>query len=171
MRYHVEIGGRSFEVDVGDDGVRIDGRAVEVALERAEATPVRALALGGSVRRLLARRVGSGRWRVQLGGAPVVAEVVDERTRAIRERAGAAAAPSRPAPVLAPMPGLVVHVAVAEGDVVAAGQGVAIVEAMKMENELRASAAGVVTRVLVRRGQTVEKDQLLVELAALEGSR
>jgi len=64
------------------------------------------------------------------------------------------------------MPGLVLRIEVAEGDAVSEGQGVVIVEAMKMENELRASGAGVVSRVLVAEGEAVEKDQVLVELAA-----
>jgi biotin carboxyl carrier protein len=66
------------------------------------------------------------------------------------------------------MPGMVVKIEVAEGDRVEAGQGVAIVEAMKMENELRAGGPGVVARIHVREGDAVEKDQVLVDLAPLE---
>jgi propionyl-CoA carboxylase alpha chain len=66
------------------------------------------------------------------------------------------------------MPGLVVRIEVAEGDVVQPGQGVAIVEAMKMENELRAEAAGRVVRIAVKTGDTVNKDQVLIELEALD---
>jgi pyruvate carboxylase subunit B len=57
---------------------------------------------------------------------------------------------------------------VAAGDHVREGQGVVIVEAMKMENELKASAGGVVSRVLVRSGDTVEKGQVLVEFTSAE---
>jgi pyruvate carboxylase subunit B len=64
------------------------------------------------------------------------------------------------------MPGLLVQLEVAIGDRVEAGQGVAIVEAMKMENELKAEAPGVVARIHVRPGQAVEKDQVLIELHA-----
>jgi pyruvate carboxylase subunit B len=64
------------------------------------------------------------------------------------------------------MPGLVVKVEVQEGDEVVAGQGVAIVEAMKMENELKTESAGVVSRVHVSPGEAVEKDQILIELEA-----
>jgi pyruvate carboxylase subunit B len=66
------------------------------------------------------------------------------------------------------MPGMVVRVEVAEGDVVRAGQGIVIVEAMKMENELLAEAAAVVRRVHVREGEPVEKDQLLVDLGSVD---
>jgi pyruvate carboxylase subunit B len=62
------------------------------------------------------------------------------------------------------MPGLVVRVAVAPGDQVAAGQGVLVMEAMKMENELRAAAAGTVKAVKVSPGTAVEKGTVLIEL-------
>ena len=74
----------------------------------------------------------------------------------------------RARPVTAPMPGMVIRVEVSEGDSVSAGQGLVIVEAMKMENELCAEGPAVVRRVLVRDGDAVEKGQLLVDLAPLE---
>lgn len=64
-----------------------------------------------------------------------------------------------------PMPGRVVRVLVRAGDEVAKGQGVVIVEAMKMENELKAPRAAVVSAVHVREGQGVEKGTLLLEFA------
>ena len=98
------------------------------------------------------------------------ADVVDDRTKAIREMAGSGAPAAGPAPIVAPMPGMVVKVEVAEGDPVRAGQGIVIVEAMKMENELRASGAGRVTRVHVDRGDAVSKDQILVEIEPMPDS-
>jgi pyruvate carboxylase subunit B len=62
------------------------------------------------------------------------------------------------------MPGLVVKLEVDEGDTVEAGQGVVIVEAMKMENELKAEAAGVVSCIHVAAGEAVEQDQVLIDL-------
>ncbi|HEY0673364.1 MAG TPA: acetyl-CoA carboxylase biotin carboxyl carrier protein subunit, partial [Longimicrobiales bacterium] len=69
----------------------------------------------------------------------------------------------------APMPGLVLRVDVEAGQQVNAGQGVVIIEAMKMENELRADAAGVVARILVQPGTAVEKGTVLVEFATDHG--
>jgi biotin carboxyl carrier protein len=69
-----------------------------------------------------------------------------------------------PARLVAPMPGKVVRVLVAPGDPVAAGDGLVVVEAMKMENELRAGRAGRVAAVHVREGQPVDGGALLVEL-------
>ena len=122
--------------------------------------------LGARKDGLGARKDGLGAWSVTLGGQPFLVEAIDERTRTIREMTGAGDGPGGPKPVRAPMPGLVVKVEVEEGDSVETGQGVIIVEAMKMENELTAEAPGVVTRVHVVEGQTVEKDQVLIELHA-----
>jgi acetyl/propionyl-CoA carboxylase alpha subunit len=167
MRYYVTIGERVLVVELGPEGTRVDGRPVSASLEHADGTPVRGLVVDGCSHRVVADRRGRGRWRLHLGAGVVDADVVDERTKAIRELAGSGAGPAGPAPIVAPMPGMVVKVEVAEGDRVEAGQGVAIVEAMKMENELRASGPGVVTRVHVREGDAVEKDQVLVDLAPL----
>ncbi|MHB9116021.1 MAG: biotin/lipoyl-containing protein, partial [Thermoleophilia bacterium] len=66
--------------------------------------------------------------------------------------------------VVAPMPGRILRVVAAEGDVVARGTVVAILEAMKMENELRATGDGTVLRVAVKEGQNVSKGDLIVEV-------
>jgi pyruvate carboxylase subunit B len=68
------------------------------------------------------------------------------------------------------MPGLVLRVAVAVGETISAGQGVLVLEAMKMENELKASAPGVVTGILVQAGAAVEKGQPLVQMGPPPGA-
>ena len=138
------------------------------SLEHADGSPVRGLIVDGRSHRVVADKRGRGHWRLHLRAGVVEADVVDERTKAIREMAGSGAGPVGPSPIVAPMPGMVVKIEVAEGDRVEAGQGVAIVEAMKMENELRAGGPGVVARIHVREGDAVEKDQVLVDLAPLE---
>ena len=80
-------------------------------------------------------------------------EVVDERTRHIRTLTGGGDRARGPAALKAPMPGLVVRVQVETGQSVGAGTGVVVLEAMKMENELRASAPGVVAAIRVRAGR------------------
>ena len=66
--------------------------------------------------------------------------------------------------IVSPMPGQVYSMKVHEGDTVVAGQEVCVIEAMKMQNALRASGGGKVKKVHVKQGQTVQADQLLVEL-------
>ncbi len=166
MKYIVDVNGERVIVDVDGAHAEVDGVRVAASLAAVEGTPVRLLRIGEQVHRLVARRGASrGRWTLDLDGQRVDAEALDERMRAIRDLTAAAA--SGPAPLMAPMPGLVVRVSVGVGDTVSAGQGLVVVEAMKMENELRASVAGVVTAVLAVPGQAVDKGALLVELGPI----
>lgn len=164
MRYYVDLGGRTVEVELGDEGVRVDGRSVEAALAHAEGTPVRGLMVGVETYRLVADRGPRGRWQIHLRGRALELDVVDERTKAIRDMTGPGAGAQGPRPVVAPMPGMVVKVEVVEGDVVQAGQGIVIVEAMKMENELKAAGDGSVAELYVNEGQAVELGARLVRL-------
>jgi len=166
MRYFVTLEGRTFDIDLGPDGVTVDGQSADVDLAHVNGTLVRSLLLDGSSHRLVAHPGASGAWEVYIGGRRYAAEAVDERTRVIRKMTGAAAGPVGPKPVRAPMPGLVVKVEVEEGDRVEPGQGLIIVEAMKMENELKAEGVAVVGHVHVAPGQAVEKDQILIDLAS-----
>ncbi len=169
MRYYVRVGGRSYQVEPAKGRVVVDGDAHDADLAAVDDARVRSLLLDGASHRLLARRSGSGRWTVWVRGRRHEVEVVDERTHAIREMTGAGAGPAGPRPVVAPMPGLVVKVEVEVGEEVAGGDGVVIVEAMKMENELKAEGPGRVKEIRVAPGDTVEKDQVLVDFEALEG--
>ena len=169
MLYHVTIADRTFQVLVGSEGVEIDGRPVSTDLSALDGTPLRGLSVDGASHRVVAHHPAKGIWSLNVSGHRLEAEVVDERTRAIRELTGAGAAAAGPKPITAPMPGLVVKVEVSEGDEVQAGQGVVIVEAMKMENELKAEAAAVVARVHVAAGDTVDKGQVLVDFEVPDG--
>jgi propionyl-CoA carboxylase alpha chain len=67
--------------------------------------------------------------------------------------------------VLCPMPGLVVSIAVTEGQEVKAGETLAVVEAMKMENVLRAERDGTVKSIKVKKGDSLAVDQVILEFA------
>jgi len=166
MRYFVNIRDQVLEVEVDGDSIRVDGVQVEATLVPAGPGGVRSLRLGDRSHALVpGDRRGDARI-LHLDGERFRLEVVDERTRHIREMAGAAGGASGPRPLKAPMPGLVVKVEVEPGQPVTQGQGIVIVEAMKMENGLTGEADGIVSHVLVRPGQPVEKDQILVDFAA-----
>ena len=165
MKYVVRIGDETLEVTLEGTSVLVDGVAIPARLTSLEGTPVRLLTLGDEVHRVLVRRGETrGRYAIWLDGFRHDVEALDERTRAIRALSGAAATPQGPAPLKAPMPGLVVRVNVQPGDQVQAGQGVVVIEAMKMENELRSASAGRVKAVHATPGMPVEKGALLVEL-------
>ncbi|MDB4952048.1 MAG: biotin/lipoyl attachment protein [Gemmatimonadetes bacterium] len=164
MRYFVTIGDRVVEVDLTGETPVVDGTPVQAEIVSLPGTPVRSLIAGGRSYTLSAHaEERRGRWTLTLGGRKLTADAVDERTRAIREMTGGAEDEVVKS-VIAPMPGLVLKVEVEVGQAVKAGQGVVIVEAMKMENELKAPADGVVSRIDVQPGQTVEKGATLVVL-------
>jgi biotin carboxyl carrier protein len=168
MLYHVTLSGRTFQVELVDGRIRIDGEECgETELAAVPGTPVHHLLAAGRSHTLVARAGEQrGWWELHVDGTRHVAEVVDERTRLIRSLTKAQSGPQGPKPVRAPMPGLIVRVEVSAGERVQPGQGVVIMEAMKVENELRAEGEGVVARVLVAAGQPVEKGAILLEFEA-----
>ena len=165
----VSLLGNRHEVEICPDGrVVVDGRGHYASLAATSPPHGHSLLLDGSSFALLARRARRGAWELQLDGGSVPAEVLDARTARVRELSAAAGGRAEIAALRAPMPGLVVRVAVDEGDAVEEGDTVLIVEAMKMENELRANAAARVRRVMAAPGEAVEKGQVLVEFGELE---
>ena len=170
MKYFVTIRGRTVEVELHASGARIDGREVAAELRELPGTRLRHLLVDGGSLPFVAAQPEPGQWELHVEGARHRVEVVDERTRAIRAMTGQSAAQKGPAAIKAPMPGLITRIEVAAGDVVRAGQGVVVIEAMKMENELRADADGVVDQVLVAPGQAVEKGTVLVQMRAPEAA-
>jgi pyruvate carboxylase subunit B len=152
-------------VDLSPDGIQVDGVPVVAHLEEVEGTPIVLLNLDGTLHRLAVQRgEARGRLSVWSDDRRFDVEALDERRRAIQELSGAAGGNAGPAPLIAPMPGLVVRVNVKVGDQVQAGQPLVVMEAMKMENELRSVSSGVVSTVRAQPGAAVEKGAVLVEL-------
>jgi acetyl-CoA/propionyl-CoA carboxylase biotin carboxyl carrier protein len=129
-------------------------RAAELSVEPARGTP--SAGMGGTLERAMVAEVDGRRVVVKvLVPEPPYRELARRR----RERAAAGVGGAGSGVVTSPMQGMVLDVKVAEGDTVDAGQVVAIVEAMKMENEVTAHRAGTVTNVAVTAGQPVTNGQ------------
>jgi biotin carboxyl carrier protein len=141
------------------------------------------LTVGDDVWEVDARLTAQGIYSLLIGGVSYVADVVDregtclvdvtgeayevlveEQTRWIIRTRGGAAGGGHGQTVTAPLPGKITHVAVRPGDRVQAGDTLVVIEAMKMENELRAAAAGTVAEVRVTPGQAVNPGDVLVVL-------
>lgn len=164
MKYLVDLDGERVEVTLEGGTATVDGATEAAHLADVEGTSVRLVTIGGTQHRVVARRTGPrGGYVLWMDGWRFEVEALDERARAIKELSAAHAGPAGPTPVHAPMPGLIVRVQVAVGDRVHAGQGLVVMEAMKMENELRAPADGIVKAILAVPGQAVEKGAALVE--------
>jgi acetyl/propionyl-CoA carboxylase alpha subunit len=165
VKYIVDLNGERREVELDGPAARVGDDEMPVHLEAIEGTPVRLVTIGDEVHRVVMRRTGGrGCYTLWVDGHRFNVEALDERSRAIRDITTAAVKPAGPAPVIAPMPGLVVRINVAVGDVIPAGHGVVVMEAMKMENELRSTAGGTVKAINAEVGTAAEKGAILVEL-------
>ena len=153
-RYQVQVGERSLVVDArrigGFDSLIVDGRQFELAISEN------------------GRRPGASQLVVDDGRISREIEVLEPLAYLARESSAAVAA-GGVSVVRAYMPGRVVQVLAAVGTEVAAGQGVLVLEAMKMENEIQADSAGVVARLFVEPGQAVEGGDPLFEIVAQTG--
>lgn len=104
-------------------------------------------------------------FKIKINGNPYTIQLADAYDQMV-ERLGLSVNKSQgPKNVVAPMPGLVLQLMVAEGDEVTTGQPVLILEAMKMENVIKAATDGTVAAIEVAQGAAVEKGQLLIKMA------
>jgi biotin carboxyl carrier protein len=184
VKLHITAGDRTRAVDISRSGDRfllsLDGRQHEVDVKvingvwsmlvgPAKAGPHDQANVGASFSRptgsyeVAFSQSAEGALTVHIDGVPV--EVSINQMRRAGATAASHAAADGPQRVTAPMPGKIVKLLVKPGDKVQARQGVVVVEAMKMENELRARAAGTVSEVRVTEGASVEAGAILVILA------
>ena len=174
--FAVTLDGQTFQIDAA----RIDGHTLSLLVDSVwpddrsqpagdpsltpglipSQTPIQAVASAKSVHDVtVAPGPAAGTLTVRIGTTPIAA-IVDGRRR--RTRGGAIDSGSGPQRLVAPMPGKVIRVLAAQGDAVKARQPIVVVEAMKMENELRADRDGTVAEVHAREGLLVEAGALLV---------
>ena len=162
MKYQIELLGRRYLVEVSGDGVIIDGVAHRVRLHRFDDSPSQVLDLEGRRLPVVIEPAGDRTWVVSILGDRREVRVIDERLERARRAAKSAGGQRALRPLVAPMPGLVVRVSAGAGQQVMEGSSLIVLEAMKMENELKAAAAAIVDRVHVQPGQPVEKGDLLI---------
>jgi biotin carboxyl carrier protein len=165
VKYIATVRDQEFTIEIGPDaGILIDGRPVEIDFRRLPSGGVTSLLMNHrSVSAVVEER--GDHWEVLIEGELYPVKVQDERAyRLDRMRTGGLTVDGE-ALVASPMPGIIIAVPVAVGDVVKFGQKVVILESMKMENELRAPCDGLVTHVFVTPGTSVEKDQALVGIS------
>lgn len=168
MQYALLIGGRTRQVVVQRQAagwrVTVDGEPFDVHAAAVDGSECSLLVgdgrgAGRSVPAVVVPGREPGELRVAVDGRAVPVRVVSpERSRRRGAAAGDTTGPQR---VTAPMPGKVVRVLVQPGDTVVARQGLVVVEAMKMENELKAARAGRVASVSVVEGQSVDAGAVL----------
>lgn len=144
-----------YEVTIGDRTYHVDAATARPGLQ--------SLLIGGHQHEVAVRHQGEGVYQVSTPQGSVAVEVSDPLT-ALATQTRAAKGGRRRQTVKAYMPGRVVTLLAAEGQEVAAGQGVLVLEAMKMENEIRAEHDGTVTKIYVQPSQAVDTGNPLFEL-------
>lgn len=161
--YHVRVAGDEYVVAFATDGsVLLNGSRCTVDIRRTGDSTFSVLMDGSSIS-ISAAGIG-GAYDVLSNGVFSEVTVESYRARLLREYAATSGTQHHRYEVHAPMPALVVRVEVNVGDEVQAGQGLVVLEAMKMENELKAHHAGRVKEIRVSKGKTVEKGELLLLL-------
>ena len=154
MKRDVIVNGRSAQLEVNGSSLRYADLECTFDLLETEAGLYTVLIEGRSYEAVV---LAPG--QVSVNGVPFDVEVFDPRS--LRGRRGAAST-NGPQSIAAPMPGKIVRVLVAAGDEVAAGQGLVVVEAMKMQNEMKSPRAGRVAEVKIAAGATVTAGEILL---------
>jgi biotin carboxyl carrier protein len=162
MKFEIHISGKTRIVEltrdsdrwrISLDGQPLDADAVEVAPHTFS------LLLNGESHELRVTPAPDDKLKINTGFHEFIAEVVDPRAWSGRRHAHAELEGRQQ--VLAPMPGKVIRLLVKVGDAVEAGQGLLVVEAMKMQNEIRSPKTGTVERLLAKEGQPVNAGETL----------
>src|ERR1700726_4646161 len=163
MIYNVTIDGTLFRLDVdldresGSWRCLLDGH--EVHIDAVVTQPdVLSLLIAGKAYQIRRERIGPD-LQIWVGDDSYTAEVSDPRS--LRSRKSRADSGKGPRPLVAPMPGKVVRFLVTENSAVEAGQGVVVVEAMKMQNEIKSPKKGIVLKLSVAEGAAVNAGDVL----------
>jgi biotin carboxyl carrier protein len=160
MTYDIAIDGKNYRLDLNQvEGLwncRLDGREIEVDAVLAR-PDVLSLRIGNQAYEVKCERAGSD-LHLWVGSVRFAAEVRDPRSLRARTRATDEHGPKK---LTAPMPGKVVRVLVSQGAEIEAGAGVLVVEAMKMQNEVKSPKKGTVQKILVSEGAAVNAGDVL----------
>jgi propionyl-CoA carboxylase alpha chain len=162
----VELAGEQIPVTVSGDGMRfevaIGERDIGVSTDWRVGSPMFDAEIDGVSRSLTIEKSGSG-MKVTTRGAAHRVRVLTPRAADLARFMIPKVAPDMSKFLLCPMPGLVVSVAVVEGEKVEAGQQLATVEAMKMENILRAEKTGTIGKIHAKAGDSLAVDAIILE--------
>src|SRR4051812_39199897 len=161
MTYEISIDGKSHRLDLNQEEGRwkcvLDGEPVDVDAVIARPN-VMSVIIGGTAYEVKRERTASD-MHLWVKSARFAVDVRDPRS--LRSRRSKASGIEGPQKLLAPMPGKIVRIIAPVGSEVEAGQGVLVIEAMKMQNELKSPKQGVVKQVLVAEGLSVTAGEVL----------
>ena len=158
------VNGKPYEVSDQNESMLINGEIVEWDIVQVSQTGFHILYKNKSYSAEIVRHDASGKtMSIKINGKVHTVEVKDRYDLLLEKMGMNGAAPDKVNAVKAPMPGLIVKVHVAVGDAVKAGDPLLVLEAMKMENLIKASGESQVKEIKVKKGDSVEKGQVLIE--------
>jgi biotin carboxyl carrier protein len=161
MIFDVTIDGKDYrlELERAEAGWRcqLDGRDIQMDAVLAR-RDVLSVLIGGRAYEIMRERAAADLY-LWVGSVRYLAELRDPRS--LRGRRGAGADEKGPKKLLAPMPGKVVRVLVGQGQAVEAGQSILVVEAMKMQNEIKSPKQGTVQKIVATEGANVNAGDVL----------
>ncbi len=168
MKYITTVNGQEYIIEIDQKTeITVNGERHGVDFQQlAESGTLSLLIDNRSLEAIVEEREDA--WEVLLHGELYAVHVQDERAYRLAQARGKLSDASEAVVIRSPMPGLILDVLVEEGAHIGQGQTVVILESMKMENELRAGRDGVVTRVHVGKGDSVEKNQELIAIGDAE---
>ncbi|MBW8785397.1 MAG: acetyl/propionyl/methylcrotonyl-CoA carboxylase subunit alpha [Novosphingobium sp.] len=161
--WSVKIGGRSFAVALEDESITVDGAAVDLAMEYTPGDRLIRAEIGDETLGVRLEPTRNG-LKMTTRGAIHRVEILPTRIAPLARHMIEKVPPDLSKFLICPMPGLLVSLNVGEGDKVEAGQPLAVVEAMKMENILRAEKAATVKKVNAQPGESLAVDAVILEL-------
>ena len=161
--WQINVGGANHHVSISTDGILVDGGDLDIELEYTPGDRIVEATLADAplAVRILRTRAG---FKLTTRGASHVARVLPAHLAPLSAHMIEKTPPDLSRFLLAPMPGLLTALHVAAGDKVEAGEPLAVIEAMKMENILRAGKTGTVKSISASQGDSLAVDQVILEL-------
>ncbi|MCX6050698.1 MAG: hypothetical protein NT075_36875 [Chloroflexi bacterium] len=163
MKYFARVGATEYEVVIDKDQVFVNGELVVVDLKQSGVPELYSVLFAGRSYDMLVETERSN-YAVTFRAEQFHVQVEDERTRRLNTGRKAPAIPHGELAIKAPIPGLIVKILVEIGSEITDGQPVVLLEAMKMENEIRAPRAGVIKSIAATAGRRVEQNEILLVL-------
>lgn len=162
MTYDVVVDGKTHRVELARGEklwlCKVDGQEIDVDAQLT-ARDVLSVLVGGKAYEIKRERSLQGELHMVIGSARYAVDVQDPRS--LRSRRALSGADAGPQKITAPMPGKIIRILVAEGDNVTAGQGVIVMEAMKMQNEMKSPKDGKLHKIITAEGSTVNAGDTL----------
>jgi len=164
MIYITNVNGKDYSIEILDDNhVKVDDQVYDVDFMSIADQPVFSLIMGGKSYEAYVYP-GEDDYQVLLQGRSYSVNVEDEREKRLQAVGGSTVSQSAEYHLKSPMPGMVVSLPIEEGQPVTKGQVLVILESMKMQNELKSPRDGILSRVRVKPGDSVEQRQPLLSV-------